>query len=144
MAARPRAARPRPDAGDGYLTVAAQVPDYEQAGELKFGQVGIANLRVRTLDADRLAAEMAERVQRAPKLFERAAVVVDFGGLSHCPGVDETRALLDALRGAGVLPVARAYGTAAVEARARDVGLPLLAKFRASYARGDAEPAPRS
>ena len=29
-------------------------PDYEQAGELKFGQVGIANLRVRTLDPKRL------------------------------------------------------------------------------------------
>jgi septum site-determining protein MinC len=122
--------------------VAAQVPDYEQAGELKFGQVGIANLRVRTLDPARLAAEMAERVQRAPKLFERAAVVVDFGGLSRCPDAAQTRALLDALRGAGVLPVALAYGTAAVEALARDVGLPLLAKFRASYERGaEAEPA---
>ncbi len=29
--------------------------DYEQAGELKFGQVGIANLRIRTLDPARLA-----------------------------------------------------------------------------------------
>ena len=42
--------------------------DYEQAGELKIGQVGIANLRIRTLDVDRLAAEMQERVQRAPSL----------------------------------------------------------------------------
>ncbi len=124
--------------------MAAQAPDYEQAGELKFGQVGIANLRVRTLDAARLAAEMAERVQRAPKLFERAAVVIDFGGLSRCPAADETRALLDALRGAGVLPVALAYGTSAVEALAREVGLPLLAKFRASYERGDGEPAARA
>ncbi|HAX36384.1 MAG: septum site-determining protein MinC [Lysobacterales bacterium GWF1_69_6] len=117
--------------------------DYEQAGELKFGQVGIANLRVRTLDPARLAAEMAERVQRAPKLFERAAVVVDFGGLSQCPGAAETRALLEALRGAGVLPVALAYGTSAIEALSREVGLPLLAKFRASYEReGEAAPAP--
>ncbi|MBW8311841.1 MAG: septum site-determining protein MinC [Rhizobium sp.] len=117
--------------------------DYEQAGELKFGQVGIANLRIRTLDPARLAAEMAERVQRAPKLFERAAVVVDFGGLSQCPGPAETRALLEALRGAGVLPVALAYGTSAIEALSREVGLPLLAKFRASYEReGEAAPAP--
>ncbi|HEV2607151.1 MAG TPA: septum site-determining protein MinC, partial [Xanthomonadaceae bacterium] len=61
--------------------MAATVPDYEQAGELKIGQVGIANLRVRTLDVAKLVAEMRERVQRAPKLFERAAVVVDFGSL---------------------------------------------------------------
>ena len=118
--------------------------DYEQAGELKFGQVGIANLRVRTLDPARLAAEMADRVQRAPKLFARAAVVVDFGGLSRCPEAAEASALVEALRGAGVLPVALAYGTSALEALSEAVGLPLLAKFRASYERdGDADPAPR-
>ena len=122
----------------------AASPDYEQAGELKFGQVGIANLRVRVLDPARLAAEMEERVQRAPKLFARAAVVVDFGGLSRCPDAAEARALVDALRGAGVLPVALAYGTSAIEALAQDIGLPLLAKFRASYERdGEAEAAPR-
>ena len=55
--------------------MAATPIDYEQAGELKFGQVGIANLRIRTLDPARLASEMAERVQRAPKLFARAALV---------------------------------------------------------------------
>ncbi|MBC7989853.1 MAG: septum site-determining protein MinC, partial [Luteimonas sp.] len=49
--------------------------DYEPAGELKIGQVGIANLRVRTLDVERLAAEMRDRVARAPKLFGRAAVI---------------------------------------------------------------------
>lgn len=116
-------------------------PDYEQAGELKFGQVGIANLRVRTLDPKRLAEEMADRVRRAPKLFARAAVVLDFGGLSQCPDAGQTRALLDALRGAGVLPVALAYGTSAVEALSQDVGLPLLAKFRASYERDGELPA---
>lgn len=40
--------------------------DYAQAGELKFGQVGIANLRVRTLNIVQLTAEMQDRVQRAP------------------------------------------------------------------------------
>ncbi len=127
--------------------MAATTPiDYEQAGELKFGQVGIANLRVRTLDPARLAAEMADRVQRAPKLFARAAVVIDFGGLSRCPDAAEAKALVEALRGAGVLPVALAYGTSAIETLSQDIGLPLLAKFRASYERegeADAAPAPR-
>ena len=122
--------------------MAATTIDYEQAGELKFGQVGIANLRIRTLDPARLAAEMAERVQRAPKLFARAAVVLDFGGLSRCPDAAEVTGLLEALRGAGVLPVALAYGTSAIDELSRQVGLPLLAKFRASYERdGEAEPA---
>lgn len=119
----------------------AASPDYEQAGELKFGQVGIANLRVRTLDPRRLAEEMADRVRRAPKLFARAAVVVDFGGLSQCPDAAQTRELLEALRGAGVLPVALAYGTSSVETLSQEVGLPLLAKFRASYERDGELPA---
>ncbi len=124
--------------------------DYEPAGELKIGQVGIANLRVRTLDVDRLAGEMRERVARAPKLFEHAAVVLDFGGLAQVPAPATARALVEALRDAGVLPVALAYGTSANEALARELGLPLLAKFRAQYepatgggAEAAPEPAPR-
>jgi septum site-determining protein MinC len=113
--------------------MAAAQPGFEQAGELKIGQVGIANLRVRTLDLERLAAEMQERVDRAPKLFARAAVVVDFGGLSKTPDAATAQALIDALRRAGVLPVALAYGTSAIEALAQEIGLPLLAKFRAQY-----------
>ena len=116
--------------------MSAQV-DYAQAGELKFGQVGIANLRVRTLDPAQLAAEMRERVERAPNLFARAAVVLDFGGLSKAPALEDARALVDGLRGAGVLPVALAYGTKEVEALSQQLGLPLLAKFRAQYERGD-------
>ena len=117
--------------------------DYAQAGELKFGQVGIANLRVRTLDVAQLAAEMRDRVQRAPNLFDRAAVVLDFGGLSAAPSLADARALVDGLRAAGVLPVALAYGTREIDALARELGLPLLAKFRAQYERADAAaPAP--
>lgn len=120
------------------------VVDYAQAGELKFGQVGIANLRVRTLDPAQLAAEMRDRVQRAPNLFARAAVVLDFGGLTKAPSFDEARTLVDGLREAGVLPVALAYGTKEIEGLSQQLGLPLLAKFRAQYERadGDAAPAP--
>jgi septum site-determining protein MinC len=107
--------------------------DYEPAGELKIGQVGIANLRVRTLDVGRLGEEMRDRVARAPKLFARAAVVVDFGGLPATPDAATAQALLDALRDAGVLPVALAYGSSDNEQLAVKLGLPLLAKFRAQY-----------
>ncbi len=123
--------------------MAAPQVDYEPAGELKIGQVGIANLRVRTLDVDQLTAEMRDRVARAPKLFARAAVVVDFGGLARTPDLATARALLDGLREAGVLPVALAYGTSENDALAQQLGLPLLAKFRAQYERADGDaPAP--
>ncbi len=116
--------------------------DYAQAGELKIGQVGIANLRVRTLDVAQLVTEMRERVQRAPKLFGRAAVILDFGGLSKTPDVASARALLEGLRSAGVLPVALAYGTREIEELSVELGLPLLAKFRAQYERADGSPEP--
>ncbi len=122
------------------MAVAAN--DYEQAGELKIGQVGIANLRIRTLDVDQLVREMRERVQRAPKLFGRAAVIVDFGGLARTPDEATARALIDGLREAGVLPVALAYGTRDNDALAEQLGLPVLAKFRAQYEHADAAPAP--
>lgn len=107
--------------------------DYEQAGELKIGQVGIANLRVRTLDVAQLSREMRERVERAPKLFGRAPVIVDFGGLAKMPDVATAKALLEGLRAAGVLPVGLSYGTRETEQLAEQLGLPLLAKFRAQY-----------
>ncbi len=118
--------------------------DYAQAGELKFGQVGIANLRVRTLDVGQLANEMRDRVQRAPNMFGRAAVVLDFGGLSQVPSLEDARALIDGLHQAGVFPVALAYGTKDIDALSQALGLPLLAKFRSQYERGDGEPVPVS
>ncbi|WFC43069.1 septum site-determining protein MinC [Pseudoxanthomonas sp. SE1] len=134
------------------MSVTRASMDYEQAGELKIGQVGIANLRIRTLDVDQLIREMRERVERAPKLFGRAAVIVDFGGLTRLPDEATARALIDGLRGAGVLPVALAYGTRETETLSEQLGLPLLAKFRAQYepvaqaapapARAQPEPAP--
>ena len=44
----------------------ADLPNYEQAGELKFGQVGIANLRVRTLDVAQLAGVASRSPQLCP------------------------------------------------------------------------------
>ncbi|MBB1061380.1 septum site-determining protein MinC [Marilutibacter spongiae] len=122
--------------------MSAAAMDYEQAGELKIGQVGIANLRIRSLDVARLVDEMRQRVQRAPKLFARAAVVIDFGGLSQVPDATTARALIDGLVEAGVLPVALAYGTPETERLSEALGLPLLAKFRAQYERADGTPAP--
>ncbi|WP_395771837.1 septum site-determining protein MinC [Arenimonas sp.] len=117
--------------------MAGTMASYEQCGELKFGQVGIANLRIRTLDIVALKNEMHERVERAPKLFRHAAVILDFSALPGCPDAETADALIDALRNAGVMPVAIAYGTPAVEKLAEQVGLPILAKFRASFERDD-------
>jgi septum site-determining protein MinC len=106
-----------------------------EAAELKFGQVGIANVRVRNPAPEALRASLEVRVREAPALFERAPVVVDLSFLSPQPDDAAVHALLDAVRAAGMLPVGLAYGDDATDALARRLGLPLIAKFRAAYER---------
>jgi septum site-determining protein MinC len=118
------------------------------ACDLRFGQVGIACVRVKRPDAAALCEELERRVRAAPQLFSRAAVVLDLSHLLNLPDDGIVDALLEAVRSAGMLPVGLAYGTSATEALAQRMGLPLIAKFRAAYEPADggsiAPPAPSS
>ncbi|MDE1898082.1 MAG: septum site-determining protein MinC [Xanthomonadaceae bacterium] len=107
------------------------------ACELRFGQVGIANVRVHRADAEALRTELAQRVRQAPQLFARAAVVLDLSRLPDAADEAATRALLAAVRAAGMLPVGLAYGTRATETLSERLDLPLIAKFRSAYERDD-------
>ncbi|MFT3792808.1 MAG: septum site-determining protein MinC [Rudaea sp.] len=107
--------------------------------ELKFGQVGIANLRLNVNDAEALRAEIEQKVSAAPQLFGRAPVILDLSRLPQLPNAVEAQALLDAIRAAGMLPVALSYSTTENEALAKELGLPLLAKFRTVYERQNAD-----
>lgn len=124
--------------------------DTSDACDLRFGQVGIACVRVRRVDAAALCDELERRVRAAPQMFARAAVVLDLSHLLNLPDDGTVDALLEAVRSAGMLPVGLAYGTSETEALAKRMGLPLIAKFRAAYepAGGSqpaaGEPAPRS
>jgi septum site-determining protein MinC len=109
--------------------------------ELKFGQVGIANLRLRECDPAALKTELAGKVAAAPQLFGRAPLVLDLGHLPQLPDVDAVQALLDAIRAAGMLTVGLAYGTAENEQLAQALQLPLFAKFRTAYERAPADSA---
>lgn len=103
------------------------------ACELRFGQVGMACVQVRRADATALHDELLRRVQAAPQMFGRAAVVLDLGNLLQLPDDTTVLALLDAVRRAGMLPAGIAYGTSETAGLAERVGLPLIAKFRAAY-----------
>ena len=107
--------------------------DTSDACDLRFGQVGIACVRVRRVDAAALCDELERRVRSAPQLFSRAAVVLDLSHLLDLPDDGTVDALLEAVRSAGMLPVGLAYGTSETEALAKRMGLPLIAKFRAAY-----------
>lgn len=113
---------------------------HNMAGELSMGQVGIANLRVLQLNPTQLAQEMRERIERAPQLFQHAAVVLDFGSLTHCPSQSDAQTIIDALNESGVHPVAIGFGTSEIEQLARSLNMPTLARFRAEFKRDQAAP----
>lgn len=115
--------------------------DTTDACDLRFGQVGIACVRVRRVDAAALCDELERRVRAAPQMFARAAVVLDLSHLLDLPDDGAVDALLEAVRSAGMLPVGLAYGTSETEALASRMGLPLIAKFRAAYEPAVAAPA---
>lgn len=107
----------------------------EPIGELKFGQVGIANLKVRVLDPAGLNVELKQKAAAAPQLFDRTPLVVDLSQLRELPDLETTQALLTSIREAGLLPVGLSYGTSETEQLARRLNLPLFAKFRAAFER---------
>jgi septum site-determining protein MinC len=110
----------------------------ESAFEIRFGQVGLAQMRIRSTDADALRVQLAKRVAAAPALFERAALCLDLSPLDHDVSAAELRPMLDVIRRCGVLPVGLAHGTAAIEALARELDLPVLTQFRAQQSYGAA------
>lgn len=112
----------------------------EPAAELKFGQVGIANLRIKRLDSVGIAQELADKVHSAPQLFLRAPLVIDLSHLSSLPEPSVVRELIERIRECGMLPVGLSYGTSENEALAVSLDLPLFAKFRTAFERSG-EPA---
>jgi septum site-determining protein MinC len=120
----------------------ARAEPLEAACDLRFGQVGIACVRLRRVDAAALVEELERRVRSAPQMFARAAVVLDLSHLPKLPDDGMVDALLEAIRSAGMLPVGIAYGTPETEALAERMNLPLIAKFRAQYEPGQPAPSP--
>lgn len=111
----------------------------EPAVEIRFGQVGLAQVRIRTTDGGTILDELTGRVAAAPQFFERTAVCLDLSALEKEPSTSEMRAVFDAVRRAGMLAVGLAHGTAAVDALARSLDVPVLTQFRVQ---GKASPVP--
>lgn len=104
----------------------------DTACEIRFGQVGLVQLRVRRTDTAAIHSEITARLAAAPQLFERAAVCLDLSALEQQPDESTARALLDLIRSAGLLPVGLAFdGTEAMANLARSLDVPMLTQFRA-------------
>lgn len=112
----------------------------ESAFEIRFGQVGLAQVRVRTTDANAIQDQLAARLAAAPQLFERTAVCLDLGALEKEPDLAEVRSVLAAIKRAGMMPVGLAHGTATVDALARSLDVPVLTQFRVQAKLGHLPP----
>jgi septum site-determining protein MinC len=100
--------------------------------ELRFGPVGLAQVRIRTTDPDVVHADLTGRVATAPKMFERMAVALDLNELDHVPPAAAMRPVLEAVRRAGFVPVGFARGSEALDDLARGLDMPVLMQFRAN------------
>ena len=98
--------------------------------DLRFGQVGLMQVRIRSTDPGAILDELTGRVASAPLFFQRTGVCLDLTALGREPQLEEMRAVMDAVRRAGMLPVGLVGGSAAVESLAGALELPVLAPSR--------------
>jgi septum site-determining protein MinC len=98
--------------------------------DIRFGQVGLIQVRLRSTDPGAILDELTGRVASAPLFFQRTGVCLDLTVLGRDPGLEEMRPVMDAVRRAGMLPVGLVGGSAAVETLSAALELPVLAPFR--------------
>lgn len=110
-------------------------PQGETPCDVRFGQVGLACVRVREANPAALCEDLERRVHAAPQMFTRTAVVLDMSHLPALPDDGTVDALLEAIRAAGMLPVGLAYGDSQTDALAQRMGLPVIARFREAFER---------
>ncbi|MGH8322207.1 MAG: septum site-determining protein MinC [Steroidobacteraceae bacterium] len=104
---------------------------HKSAIDIRFGQVGLVQVRIRTTDPGVILDELTGRIATAPRFFERTAVCLDLSALETSPEVAEVRGVIDAVRRAGMLSIGLTTGSLGVEALSGALQLPVLSHFRA-------------
>jgi septum site-determining protein MinC len=113
----------------------------EQAIEIRFGQIGLVQVRVHTTDPGAILDELTGRTATAPHFFERTAVCLDLSPLPKEPDLAEARIVIDAVRRAGMMIVGLVQVTGGspgtdtcspnLESLAKALDLPVLTHYRA-------------
>ena len=103
----------------------------ESAIDIRFGQVGLVQVRIRTTDPGVILDELTGRIATAPRFFERTAVCLDLSALERSPDVAEVRGVIDAVKRAGMLSIGLTTGSLGVEALSGALQIPVLSHFRA-------------
>jgi septum site-determining protein MinC len=98
--------------------------------DIRYGQVGLVHVRIRTTDPGAILDALTARIAAAPHFFRRTAVCLDLSALEKAPEVAEIRAVIEAVRRAGMLPVGLAGDSDGLEAIAIGLELPIISSFR--------------
>ncbi|MBS0418714.1 MAG: septum site-determining protein MinC [Proteobacteria bacterium] len=104
----------------------------EQAVEVRFGQVGILQVRLRTTQPGEILDELTGKTATAPHFFDRTPVCLDLSSLPKMPSADEVRGVIEVVRRAGMMTTGLAHGGTAVEELASKLDLPVIHHIRAS------------
>jgi septum site-determining protein MinC len=108
-------------------TAGAQRP---AAIDVRFGQIGLIQLQLRTLEPACILEDLRERIAAAPRFFERMAVGLDITALPQAPETRDLRPVLDAVRHAGLTSIGLITGQHAVEGLAGELHLPVLGNLQ--------------
>jgi septum site-determining protein MinC len=98
--------------------------------DIRYSEVGLVQVRIRTTDPRAVLNELAGRVAAAPHFFRRIAVCLDLSALEKTPEVAEIHAVIEAVRHVGMLPVGLAGELVELENVASALNLPILSSFR--------------
>ncbi|MET0291272.1 MAG: septum site-determining protein MinC [Steroidobacteraceae bacterium] len=109
--------------------------------ELRYGQIGVLHGRLRSTDPGALLDELSGRIATAPQFFQQTALCLDLTSLAEPPDAQAVRAVIDAVKRAGMLTVGLAEGASAELGKA--LSLPVLSGFRASSRGVGAAPVPK-
>jgi septum site-determining protein MinC len=98
--------------------------------EIKAGSVNLLNIKLLDADAERVAAQLAQKVQKAPEFFRNAPIVIDLSGLHDSELRLDFGKLLPLLRTLGLSPVGVRGGGEISHGAAAVAGLAILADVR--------------
>ncbi len=104
----------------------------EQAVEVRFGQVGILQVRLRTTQPGEILDELTGKTATAPHFFDRTPVCLDLSSLPKLPSAEDIRGVIDVVRRAGMMTVGLAQGGTSIEELANQLELPVIHHVRAS------------
>src|SRR4051812_12466494 len=103
-----------------------------QAVEVRFGQVGIMQVRLRTTQPGEILDELTGKTATAPQFFDRTPVCLDLSSLPKTPSAEDIRRVIEVVKRAGMMTVGLTHGGTAIEELANQLELPVIHHVRAS------------